>query len=152
MGREVGQRTGPPSVGGRGRPVPPGASRPGPPLSGRPAGEGTGFCGSERFSVRAGDVVCFKPGATHGIDNGPGQRMYCLELMLPNEQVRRNVLPAVHLVLPDGACVVVQQARRSSGGRPGRSSGRRLGTPRGWATRGAAGPLPCPAPPTTARP
>ena len=27
----------------------------------------------------------FRPGATHGIDNGPDSRMYCLELMVPNE-------------------------------------------------------------------
>jgi hypothetical protein len=49
------------------------------------AGEGTGFCGSERFPVRAGDVVVFRPGALHGIDNSPDSRMYCLELMVPNE-------------------------------------------------------------------
>lgn len=35
--------------------------------------------------MRAGDVVVFRPGAVHGIDNGPDSRMYCLELMVPNE-------------------------------------------------------------------
>lgn len=36
-------------------------------------------------AVRAGDVVVFRPGALHGIDNSPDSRMYCLELMVPNE-------------------------------------------------------------------
>lgn len=39
-------------------------------------------------AVRAGDVVVFRPGALHGIDNGPDSRMYCLELMVPNEVSR----------------------------------------------------------------
>ncbi|KAI3436670.1 hypothetical protein D9Q98_006086 [Chlorella vulgaris] len=50
------------------------------------AGQGTAFCGSERFPVTAGDVVVFCPGAIHGIDNDSSSRMYCLELMVPNEQ------------------------------------------------------------------
>lgn len=57
------------------------------------AGSGEGFCGppgpaQQRFPVAAGDVVVFRPGSVHGIDNSPASRMYCLELMLPNEQVR----------------------------------------------------------------
>jgi hypothetical protein len=35
--------------------------------------------------VAAGDVVVFCPGSTHGIDTGAAGRMYCLELMLPDE-------------------------------------------------------------------
>jgi mannose-6-phosphate isomerase-like protein (cupin superfamily) len=49
------------------------------------SGEGEGFCDDVRFPVKAGDVVVFKPRSVHGIDNGQGRRMYCLELMLPNE-------------------------------------------------------------------
>ena len=38
-------------------------------------------------AVAAGDVVVFRPGSVHGIDNGTALgRMYCLEVMLPNEQ------------------------------------------------------------------
>lgn len=56
------------------------------------AGRGEGFCGppgpaQDRFPVAAGDVVVFRPGAVHGIDNSAASRMYCLELMVPNEQV-----------------------------------------------------------------
>ena len=32
------------------------------------AGQGEGFCGEERFPVRAGDVVVFPPQSVHGID------------------------------------------------------------------------------------
>jgi mannose-6-phosphate isomerase-like protein (cupin superfamily) len=49
------------------------------------SGEGEGFCDDVRFPVKAGDVVVFRPRSVHGIDNGQGRRMYCLELMLPNE-------------------------------------------------------------------
>lgn len=49
------------------------------------SGEGTAFCNEERFSVTAGDVVVFRPGSWHGIDNKALQRMYCLEIMLPDE-------------------------------------------------------------------
>ena len=49
------------------------------------AGEGVSFCNDHRQPVRAGDVVVFPPGSMHGIDNGPASRMYCIELMLPNQ-------------------------------------------------------------------
>ena len=49
------------------------------------AGDGESFCNHHRQPVKAGDVVVFPPGSVHGIDNGPASRMYCIELMLPNE-------------------------------------------------------------------
>jgi quercetin dioxygenase-like cupin family protein len=50
------------------------------------AGAGEGFAGGARFPLRAGDAAVFRPGAEHGIDVGAGGgRLYCLELMLPNE-------------------------------------------------------------------
>jgi mannose-6-phosphate isomerase-like protein (cupin superfamily) len=49
------------------------------------AGQGEGFCDGRRFPLAAGDVAAFRPGSTHGIDNGGAGRMYCLELMLPDE-------------------------------------------------------------------
>ncbi|KAI7845876.1 hypothetical protein COHA_000610 [Chlorella ohadii] len=72
------------------------------------AGEGTGFCGSERFPVRAGDVVVFRPGATHGIDNGPDSRMYCLELMVPNEEFAEYVRAGTDMghLAADDMCVL----------------------------------------------
>lgn len=40
--------------------------------------------------MHAGDLVVFSPGSVHGldvdVDVGSGERLYCLELMLPNEQ------------------------------------------------------------------
>lgn len=49
------------------------------------AGQGEGFCNGERFPVRAGDVVVFPPQSLHGIDVSEDSRMYCLELMYPND-------------------------------------------------------------------
>lgn len=50
------------------------------------SGEGEGFCDSERFEVRSGDVVAFHPGSEHGIDNGMDSKMYCIEVMMPDEE------------------------------------------------------------------
>ena len=49
------------------------------------AGQGEGFCGNDRFPVRAGDVVVFPPQSVHGINVSEDARMYCLELMQPND-------------------------------------------------------------------
>lgn len=49
------------------------------------AGDGESFCNDHRQPIKAGDVVVFPPGSVHGIDNGPASRMYCIELMLPNQ-------------------------------------------------------------------
>ena len=49
------------------------------------AGEGTASCNGHTFPVCAGEVVVFPPTSLHAIDNGPHARMYCLELMCPND-------------------------------------------------------------------
>jgi len=49
------------------------------------SGEGQAFCNGHHFAVGAGDTVVFPPATVHGIDNGPFSKMYCLEMMLPNE-------------------------------------------------------------------
>lgn len=49
------------------------------------SGNGVGFCEGHEFGVEPGDAVVFPPGLLHGIDNSHSSRMYCLELMLPNE-------------------------------------------------------------------
>lgn len=48
-------------------------------------GSGKGFCQGSSFPISAGDIVTFQPGSTHGIDNGHDERMYCIEVMLPDE-------------------------------------------------------------------
>ncbi|GAB4820714.1 hypothetical protein N2152v2_007760 [Parachlorella kessleri] len=68
------------------------------------SGEGEAFTDTERMPVGPGDLVVFSPGVVHGIDVSPTSpprptaaghtddrssssgRMYCLELMLPNDQ------------------------------------------------------------------
>ena len=50
------------------------------------SGCGEGFCNGARFEVRAGDIVAFHPGSEHGIDNGMGAKMYCIEVMMPDEE------------------------------------------------------------------
>lgn len=54
-------------------------------------GFGEGFCDGHRFPLTPGDVALFQPGSLHGLDNGGTSRMYCLELMLPNEDFAEMV-------------------------------------------------------------
>ena len=58
-------------------------------------GQGEGFCGDDRFPVRAGDIVMFPPRSVHGIDVSEDARMYCLELMQPNDMFA-GALQAIH--------------------------------------------------------
>ncbi|KXZ49198.1 hypothetical protein GPECTOR_22g788 [Gonium pectorale] len=55
------------------------------------AGEGVAVCNGQRFTVRAGDCVVFPPRAVHGIDNDTGHKLYCLQLMTPNEAFVEHV-------------------------------------------------------------
>lgn len=65
------------------------------------SGEGVAHCQGESFAVRAGDLVAFKPGTVHALDNvdardhtgssrrarkSAGQPLFALQLMLPNEE------------------------------------------------------------------
>ena len=75
------------------------------------AGDGTGFCDDETFPVTAGDVVVFPPTSLHGIDNGLHSKMYCLELMLPNDMFAefvRQGQPTGKLG-DDDMCIMVAQ-------------------------------------------
>lgn len=48
-------------------------------------GSGVAFCGDDRFPVSQGDCVVFPPLSVHGIDNFSSEKLYCLQIMLPNE-------------------------------------------------------------------
>jgi quercetin dioxygenase-like cupin family protein len=73
------------------------------------SGQGEGFCGDKRFSVVPGDIVAFHPGNIHGIDNGPNDRMYCIEIMIPDENfaefVRSGSTDSLEL---DDLCILIR--------------------------------------------
>lgn len=75
------------------------------------AGDGTGFCDDETFPVTAGDVVVFPPTSVHGIDNGQDSRMYCLELMLPNDMFAEFVRQGqpTGKLRDDDMCIMIAQ-------------------------------------------
>eukprot|EP00192_Tetraselmis_astigmatica_P003935 CAMPEP_0117692372 /NCGR_PEP_ID=MMETSP0804-20121206/26292_1 /TAXON_ID=1074897 /ORGANISM="Tetraselmis astigmatica, Strain CCMP880" /LENGTH=463 /DNA_ID=CAMNT_0005505815 /DNA_START=249 /DNA_END=1638 /DNA_ORIENTATION=+ len=75
------------------------------------SGSGEAFCNSERFPVCAGDTIVLPPGSLHGIDNGPHQKMYLLELMLPNDQFAEFVRQGEQRGLEDeDLCVLKDEA------------------------------------------
>ena len=60
-------------------------------------GEGIARCDGRAVALRAGDSLLVRPGAEHVIENtGPG-RLYCLQVMVPNDEFAeliRNGTPA----------------------------------------------------------
>lgn len=72
-------------------------------LSGKGA---TAFCNGHRNPIGPGDVVVFRPGCVHGIDTGP-EKVYCLELLLPNQDFAEMVRRGQKLSLDDDdSCVL----------------------------------------------
>ena len=75
------------------------------------AGDGIGLCDGETFPVTAGDVVVFPPTSLHGIDNGDDSKMYCLELMLPNDMFAEFVRQGqpTGKLRDDDMCIMIAQ-------------------------------------------
>lgn len=80
------------------------------------AGDGIGFCDDETFPVTAGDVVVFPPTSLHGIDNGHDSKMYCLELMLPNDMFAEFVRQGqpTGKLRDDDMCIMIAQGCSSA--------------------------------------
>ena len=56
------------------------------------AGRGEAVCDGHRFEVMPGEAVVFPPGSKHGLDNLTTERLYCLQLMAPNENFVEHVM------------------------------------------------------------
>jgi len=57
------------------------------------AGAGVAYCDGAAIEVAAGDTIVFPPGSVHGLDNASGaDRMYCLQLMAPNQAFVEHVM------------------------------------------------------------
>lgn len=71
------------------------------------SGEGaTAFCNGQRHPINPGDVVVFRPGSVHGIDTGD-EKVYCLELLLPNQDFAEMVRKGQQLSLDqDDSCIL----------------------------------------------
>ncbi|KAI8466610.1 MAG: RmlC-like cupin domain-containing protein [Monoraphidium minutum] len=54
-------------------------------------GEGVGISNGDHVPIRAGDVAVFPPHVVHAIDNPGDRRMYCLQMMLPNDMFAEYV-------------------------------------------------------------
>lgn len=66
----------------------------------------TAFCDGRRTCIEPGDVVVFRPGCVHGIDTG-NEKVYCLELLLPNEDFAEMVRRGQELSLDeDDSCIL----------------------------------------------
>lgn len=68
------------------------------------SGAGEAICEEERFGVGPGDCVVFPPGVMHGIDNPHQQdKLFCLQMMLPNEDFSEFVESGMKLGRLDDA-------------------------------------------------
>ncbi len=60
------------------------------------AGEGIAYCDGAEKVVKAGDALMVRPGGTHVVENTGAGKLYCLTVMVPNEdfaQLIRNGIP-----------------------------------------------------------
>ncbi len=68
------------------------------------SGAGEAICEEQRFDVGPGDCVVFPPGVMHGIDNPHQQdKLFCLQMMLPNEDFSEFVESGMKLGRLDDA-------------------------------------------------
>ncbi|KAJ9507943.1 hypothetical protein QJQ45_021184 [Haematococcus lacustris] len=49
------------------------------------SGEGDAYCDGQHLPVRAGDLVVFRPGSLHGLDNNTPNKLYALQMMCPDD-------------------------------------------------------------------
>lgn len=61
------------------------------------SGEGTAFCDGEQRSISNRDTIVLPPKSTHGLDNNSNERLYCLEMMFPNQLFAELVLSGRHV-------------------------------------------------------
>ncbi|MEW5313586.1 MAG: hypothetical protein WDW38_005143 [Sanguina aurantia] len=80
-------------------------------------GEGTALCNGESWPVSAGDCLVFPPTSVHGIDNRGAGRLYCLQLMSPNESFVEYVKQggiAMGSLDDEDLCTLANSAARGS--------------------------------------
>lgn len=69
------------------------------------AGSGTACCNESVFPIAAGDCVVFPPGTVHGVN--ASEKLYCIELMLPNEEFAEFVRRGLEATYDaDDSCVL----------------------------------------------
>ncbi len=50
------------------------------------AGSGFAYCDGKKFPVKAGDSFIVRPGHEHVVENPNPEKLYCLTVMMPNEE------------------------------------------------------------------
>lgn len=69
------------------------------------AGSGTACCNESVLPIAAGDCVVFPPGTVHGVN--ASEKLYCIELMLPNEEFAEFVRRGLEATYDaDDSCVL----------------------------------------------
>jgi quercetin dioxygenase-like cupin family protein len=68
-------------------------------------GEGVAFDNGALVPLKAGDVAVFPPHVVHAVDNPSGRRLYCLQMMLPNEMFSEYVTGGMLMGALDGGDV-----------------------------------------------
>ncbi len=56
------------------------------------AGTGDAYADGHHVRVGPGDIINFPPGSKHGLDNNTDDKLYCLQLMAPNESFVEYVM------------------------------------------------------------
>ena len=71
------------------------------------SGEGRADCDGRSIDLRAGDSLLCKPGVTHEIANTGAGRLYCLTVMVPDDEFAALIRNGVRAELDDADLAVL---------------------------------------------
>ena len=73
------------------------------------AGEGVARCDGRTVALRAGDSLLVRPGAEHVIENTGAGRLYCLQVMVPNDDFAELIRRGTPAELDDADLAVLRR-------------------------------------------
>ena len=65
------------------------------------SGEGRAVCGDEVYAFAQGDALVLPPGLDHIVENAGGERLYCLTVMVPNQDFAEMIRDGAEMALDD---------------------------------------------------
>jgi mannose-6-phosphate isomerase-like protein (cupin superfamily) len=70
-------------------------------------GEGRADCGGTQTMLKAGDSMLLMPGTTHVVENTGKDRLYCMTVMVPNEDFAELIRTGIPEELDDGDWAII---------------------------------------------
>jgi mannose-6-phosphate isomerase-like protein (cupin superfamily) len=72
------------------------------------SGQGRAYCDGKQVMLRRGDSMLLPPGTTHQIENTGTDRLYCLTMMVPNEEFAELIRTGTPEAIDDADWAVIR--------------------------------------------